>query len=54
MTKLSRTDKMIYALPYPKAYKLKIINIFRMFPGDPTGSPDDFFLSNYLNILRFL
>lgn len=31
-----------------KAYKCDIHNYSRMFPGDPTGLPDDFFLMNYL------
>ena len=28
---------------YRKIYKEKRINIISMFPGDPSGSPDDFF-----------
>ncbi len=30
-------------------YKLFVINNIRMFPSDPTGSLDDFFLRSYLN-----
>lgn len=33
-----------------KAYKENVINIIRIFPGDLTGSPDDFFLGDYLNL----
>lgn len=33
-----------------KVYKEKAINIFRMFPGDPTGLPDDFFSYKCSNI----
>ncbi len=29
-----------------KVYKLVVPNIPRIFPGDPTGLPDDFFLLN--------
>ncbi len=31
-----------------KAYKQNKINIIRMFPSDPTGSLDDFFLFKIL------
>ncbi len=30
-------------MPYNKLYKPVITDIFRMFPGDSTESPDDFF-----------
>ena len=33
-----------------KAYKAHFTSKLRIFPGDPTGSPDDFFLRNYLNL----
>ena len=36
----------------PKIYKQKITLIVRMFPSDPTGSLDAFFLKNYLWSVR--
>lgn len=32
-----------------KIYKSNFTSKIRIFPGDPTGSPDDFFLRDYLN-----
>lgn len=48
-----KKGKNIYPA-YTKIYKPNSTNIFRIFPGDLTGSPDDFFLGNYLNNWRFL
>jgi len=31
-------------------YKYNFTSKIRIFPGDLTGSPDDFFLGNYLNL----
>jgi len=36
-----------------KIYKSIITNKIRIFPGDPSGSPDDFFLRNYLKCWEF-
>lgn len=33
-----------------KAYKSCFTCKIRIFPGDPTGSPDELFLGTYLNL----
>ena len=39
---------------YRNLFKQNIIDNIRMFPGDPAGSPDDFFLRNFLKNWEFL
>lgn len=45
---MSKFTKIKMKLPRRKIYKLMGINNIRMFPGDPTGLPDVFFLINPL------
>ncbi len=46
-------EDLFYKMPNQKIYKSIITNKIRIFPGDLTGSPDDFFLRNYLKCWEF-